>query len=763
MNEPSILDYLKSRLMPWRGIKIEIPPLPAAPPAPPKGETEALVSTTQDSLPGEAVEAMAEAESEWHARATPGGETLESQPIPLEVSAVSTSGPAVAQPAVKAAAVAIVWPWRSLASLLFALGAQVALEPPRRDATIGLVLYAFAAAVLLWAVRSKEWRLPLLGEDVAEPVSVKINWRVFLPALPLLGVSFLTFSGGLFNEGNLIIWGITIAYVIAVLWQPAKRRAGAMRFQTRLAAWIKNPAFSIKVTPWAILFFLAAALALYFRLHDLSSVPGEMFSDHAEKLLDISDVLNGKFSIFFPRNTGREAIQMYLTAAVSIVFGTGLSFMSLKIATVLVGILTLPYVYLLGKEIGGKWVGLLAFVLVGISYWPNLISRIGLRFPLYPAFAAPVLYYFIRALRYQRRNDFILAGVFLGLGLQGYTPMRIVPFVLVILYALYLLHGQAKNKRTTTMVAFVMLAFVALVFFLPLGRYALDHPQLFDYRALTRLGTTEAPLPGPPLQIFLDNTWNAWIMPFWDNGNIWVHSVVDRPALDVVAAALYFIGSVQVFVRYIRRRHWIDLFLLVSVPLLMMPSILSLAFPGENPSLNRTGAAYIPIFILAAIGLEGILGSFKRLRSSPQAAGVAAVLGLVLIGWSASNNSNLVFVKFNQQFMEGAWNTDQIGQVIRGFADSIGTPDTAYVIPYPYWVDTRLVGVNAGYPTKDYALAQDQIGTTLGDPLAKLFIFKADDTKTQEILQQLFSDGKLILHKNPYPGKDFYAFLVPPQ
>ena len=46
----------------------------------------------------------------------------------------------------------------------------------------------------------------------------------------------------------------------------------------------------------------------------------------------------------------------------------------------------------------------------------------------------------------------------------------------------------------------------------------------------------------------------------------------------------------------------------------------------------------------------------------------------------------------------------QIGQVIRGFADSVGDADDAYVIPYPYWVDTRLVGINAGYPTTDYAL-----------------------------------------------------------
>ena len=41
MNEPSLLDYLKSKLMPWRGIKIEIPPMPEAQPAAQVQESEA--------------------------------------------------------------------------------------------------------------------------------------------------------------------------------------------------------------------------------------------------------------------------------------------------------------------------------------------------------------------------------------------------------------------------------------------------------------------------------------------------------------------------------------------------------------------------------------------------------------------------------------------------------------------------------------------------------------------------------------------------
>jgi len=337
-----------------------------------------------------------------------------------------------------------------------------------------------------------------------------------------------------------------------------------------------------------------------------------------------------------------------------------------------------------------------------------------------------------------------------------------VPFIFVILIGLYLLHRQAHGKRSKVLIAFFVLALISVVIFIPLGRYAQENPEMFNYRTITRLGSTETPLPGSIVDIFISNTWKAWIMPFWDDGNTWVHSVVDRPSLDVVAAALYFLGSIQVLIRYLRKRHWIDLFLLVSVPLFMLPSILSLAFPSENPSLNRTGGAYIPVFILAAIGLEGFLSSFRRLSNKRSSAVIAGVLGVVLIGWSAANNDYLVQTKFDNQFMNGAWNTSQIGVVIRGFADSTGKLDSAYVIPFPYWVDTRLVGINAGYPTKDYALDRDKLPTTLDNPLAKLFIFKPEDKDTETVLKKLYPNGNEVLHTSIYDGKDFMVFSVPP-
>ena len=453
---------------------------------------------------------------------------------------------------------------------------------------------------------------------------------------------------------------------------------------------------------------------------------------------------------------------MYLTALIVTLFGTGLTYISLKIGTVLAGLVTLPYIYRLGKELGNRWVGAFAMLLAAIAYWPNVISRIGLRFPLYPLFVAPTLYYMIRGMRRSNRNDFILAGIALGIGLHGYTPMRIVPFVVVIGLVIYLLHQDARGKRWQMITGVGILALVSFVIFLPLFTYMLSNPEMFGLRAFSRLGTVERPYPGPVWLIFLDNLKNASIMFFWDNGSIWVNSVPYRPALDFVTGALYFMGVISLIIRYFQKRIWSDLFLLLCVPLLMLPSILSLAYPGENPALNRTGGAIIPVFIIAAIGLEGALSTIVRKASSRQTGLVlAGIVGFVLVWTACTQNYTLVFNDFKTQYDYSAWNTTEIGGIVREFVDSVGYEDTAYVIPYPYWVDTRLVGINAGFPQRDYALAQASIPETQAETRTKMFVFFNKDDASKSKLEELYPNGILTLHKTDIEGKDFYIYLVP--
>lgn len=706
MSEPSVLDYVKTKLQFWR-----------------KDLPEIDIESSEELDESAAIpEAQLQPETEPDAK--------------IKVSV----------------------PWKIALAAGLALVAQWSLEPPVRSALPAVTLYFLAAVLLILSLWSGELSIPALKENSTALMPTWIRRKPFYIGLVLMLLAFLTFGGNRFNFINLTLWIIVIGFMLRALWIKGE---SSEKERFSFLEKIKQPEWNLHITRWSVLVFLVFALCVWFRFYHLGQVPGEAFSDHAEKLLDVNDVLNGQTSIFFPRNTGREAIQMYLTALIILVFNTGVSFMSLKLGTVLAGVLTLPYIYLVGKEIGNRWIGLLAMLMAGIAYWPNVISRVGLRFPLYPLFAAPLLYYLIRGLRTSNRNDFILAGIALGLGLHGYSSMRIVPVVVVIGVAIYLIHAQSKGKRKETIFALIALAFISLVIFLPLARYWLENPEMFNYRAFSRVAPIERGFSAPLWLIFLGNLWNASTMFFWNNGNTWVHSVVNRPALDVVTAAFFFIGCLSLLVRYIRERNWLDLFLLLSIPLLMLPSTLSLAFPEENPCLNRTGGAIIPAFVIAALGFYGVFSSLLARARDNFGKGILYLVMFGLLMISTAQNYDLVFHQYRVQFMSAAWNSSDMGETIQGFVESVGSEETAYVIPYPYWVDTRLVGINAGFPDKDYALQPDDISSTLSENRTKLFIVNPKDTASIQILSDLYPAGIFTLHPSIWEGRDYLVFLVP--
>ena len=49
-----------------------------------------------------------------------------------------------------------------------------------------------------------------------------------------------------------------------------------------------------------------------------------------------------------------------------------------------------------------------------------------------------------------------------------------------------------------------------------------------------------------------------------------------------------------------------------------------------------------------------------------------------------------------------------MGELIKQFRQTYGETDTVWIVPFPYWVDTRLPGIYAGIPTRDFALFPDQ-------------------------------------------------------
>jgi hypothetical protein len=548
---------------------------------------------------------------------------------------------------------------------------------------------------------------------------------------------------------------------LLALWLP-QRPIDLHQGLSRIWNYLRSPFLNIQLSAWNLLVVAVFAVAAFFHLSQLSTVPFEMTSDHAEKLLDVNDVLNGKYSLFFPRNGGREPIQFYLSAALIKWFGAGLNFTTLKLGMALAFLVGLYFVYKLGKELGNRWTGLLAMLFMGFASWTNIIARVGLRLVLCPVFVAPVFYFMLRGFRRKNRNDFILAGIFLGLGLMGYSSFRIMPFVVVLGILIYVLHQKFPQQRNEGWLALGIMTLFALVLAFPLLHFAIQYPDAIGYRTVTRMTGAEVPLASDLIKVFLMNTWNAITMPFWNDGSTWVISVTGRPALDVVTAALYFIGLVVMVVRWFKTRRWQDLFLLLAIPVLMLPSILALAFPNENPSLSRAGGAVVPIIIIAAIGFQSVFTTLWQKFRGVASKVMVVLLAVGIVALSAGQNYDLMFNQYNTGYANATWNTKEMGEVCKDFIDSVGAPDTCYVVGLAYWVDTRLVAMVAGYPTMDYALWPKDIQATTSDSRAKMFIVKADQGDAIALLNQIYPNGFQTLHKSTIPGRDFIAYFVPP-
>ncbi len=713
----TVLDYFKALIAPWRGSLPVVPPL------------------QEEDVP--TVEPTAMAAS------------------PVADAALDRQDSA--RPALDVAAL----PWRTGLTILFVLAGQRALMPPGRNWSIGLIMFVIGIGFGLYA-----WWNGELTLNAPQPILHKAD-TLLAKSVPLLVgaalslFAFILFGGNRFNDLGVILWVAGLWLVIAALWQREGQQPGFVKTKRWLDL-IRQGEWHLRITRGMIWVALAFGISVFFRFYQLGAVVPEMVSDHAEKLLDVADILGGEYQIYFPRNTGREGLQMYMIAAVAKIFGTGISFMSMKIGTALAGVLTLPYVYLLGKEVGGRRVGLLAMFLMGVAIWPNALARVALRFILYPAFVAPVLYYLLRGLRRNSRNDFILGGLFLGVGLHGYTPFRIVPLLVVVAVVLYAAHHwQAKEQRRQMVVWVLLLAFISLIVFLPLLRYWLEEPDIFAFRAFSRLGGAERDLPGPIWQIFLQNVWNALKMINWDSGQIWVTMLTHYPAVDIVSGAFFILGAVLLLVRYVRRRHWQDLFLLLAIPILMLPSILSLAFPDENPAPNRASGAMIVVFLIAALAIDAVIRAV-RLRFDARRGRVFSIgLGLFLLAWVAMLNFDLTFNKYRAQYTAGAWNTAEMGAVIAEFANTVGDPDSAWVVAFPHWVDNRLVGINAGFPEKNYAIWPAELVNTLSLPGPKLFLFKTEDQEAIATLLALYPNGEASLYRSEQPNKDFMLYFVP--
>jgi hypothetical protein len=226
---------------------------------------------------------------------------------------------------------------------------------------------------------------------------------------------------------------------------------------------------------------------------------------------------------------------------------------------------------------------------------------------------------------------------------------------------------------------------------------------------------------------------------------------------------VFHLGVALLLVRYVRKRDWTDIFLLISIPILMLPSTLSLAFPGENPSLNRPSGAYIPVFLVLALALDGLMRALEKGLHGKGGTRVAWALTLVLFAFSARQNYDLVFNQYFRSYQLSSWNTTELGEVIRDYiASGLVDEDGVWIVGYPHWVDTRLASMIAGYPERDFGvIPEEMLARSQGYSGPRLFLLFSQASDSLQTLQTTYPGGLLTMYSSKVPTKDFWIYFVP--
>ena len=556
---------------------------------------------------------------------------------------------------------------------------------------------------------------------------------------------------------------------------------------------------------WTLL-ALAAIIVLggIFRLQNLDATPPEMTSDHVEKLLDSQRVANGETNVFFANNGGREPTQMYLMALLTRLPGIEMDFTALKLLSALEGLLLLPLIFWLGREIVGRedrrlgnLVGLAAAALVAASYWHTALSRLGLRIVLTTLAATLLLVFLSRAMRWNRRADYLKAGLVLGFGLYMYQAVRMLPVVVLVGVGLaFLFRARTLRERKRTLMNLGGLVLMSAVIFVPMFRYTYEHPEEFWRRTTGRLlgddviETTDeqgnvvrrdASLQerveafGENVPTLMSNVRNALLMFNWKGDVAWINGAPNRPEMDPLSGALLVVGLAAWAALMFRRRDTVYWLVPLMAFIMLLPSALSLAYPIENPSATRTSGALPVVYLMAALPLALVGRSLVRLLGRQAGTALAVgLIGVVMVG-SYVANADTYFVDYHDSYRISSLPYSEVGGVLRDFAQGDGGYGNAFMIAYPYWWDHRALGIEAGaidWPngiisidrTPDFLFgAVGRQGPYRLDPEKPLLFFLSpDDEPGLTQLQRWFPAGQAEDRQSYQPEDSYRLYMVPP-
>ncbi len=368
---------------------------------------------------------------------------------------------------------------------------------------------------------------------------------------------------------------------------------------------------------------LIMLLAAFLRFYQLGAIPAGIDGDQGADGFGAKRILTGEeYPVFLSNRWGAPSMHTYFVAFSFALWGTSL--WAIRFASAVVGVLTIPVLFWLAKELfpaaedSPSLVAILSAFWIATSYWHIIFSRAGQAATL-PLFSTSAMYFLWRGVRSERRWPFLVAGVLLGAALYGYRAARFLPIFLIILFGHWVLSDGAFRQRHLRNVALLVL--VAAAVCTPLAVYAAVHPEVFFAREQHVFVFNPEVGSGNPVGDFATALADTLGMLNLKGDPAFRWNPGRRPALDAVSSACFFIGIGIALWRWKGRSYR---FVLLWLLVMALPG----AFALEHlPAFNRGIGALPAVCLLSAIGV----GSFKYwLETKVSWRGIRAVFWVAL-------------------------------------------------------------------------------------------------------------------------------------
>ncbi len=362
-----------------------------------------------------------------------------------------------------------------------------------------------------------------------------------------------------------------------------------------------EPPLASATTRWVLL-ALCIGAALLFRTWQITSIPQSIWYDELMTAKDTLLVLEGGASPFHatPLALGDVVMNLYLYYVALIFKLFGVSYVSVKLFSIIPATAIVVATYFLGKKFMSRECAAMAAFFIAVSHWHTSISRLGWSNVMMSLLQVCSYAVFLSGMERKSKGLAFLSGLLIGLCCYTYAASRLA-LAIMLMYIVVIWCIRKEMRRPIIMQAawFCLGCFVVLA---PLGEYYIHNSQLLTHR-INQVSIVDASAPLESLFRIAGNIKQYMLMFHVSGDPRNLFNPGGAVMLDPALGILFLAGIIYVAIRW-RTAHN------ALLPIWLIGGLAGGVFSDAAPTGFRT------FLIIPAVALTGGIAFERACRLS---------------------------------------------------------------------------------------------------------------------------------------------------